>query len=394
MSTAHSKANHSPVYFKAPGAGERYRLGNEPDTLVRLRLNYEGQPRREQSSYVKAEVAVEDYQPYGNTRELRPNIIPKLNVTWANINGSGINVWAGRRWYNMKGSHLNKYRWINSGKQTHLGAGIEGLSLANTELKVAAFHHRDRNIPSRLPSNSREGALISNTVDARLSGIPLGKQHRLSIWALSAHREANTALGYKQKTGWGSGFWIVTPDLAGGKNRLGLTYRKGPAITQASGNANPISEAEGYDLNRAHQWEVNNSYRWDDHQRFALEWTLLARKLDYGTQGATGDSINWYSTGAHPLFYLSKHLSLATEVGVDYVENERLGVTGALTKTAIALQLEPAKQYVARHSLRLFASYAIWSDAFVGLIGNSPHTAPYSDDNHGWNLGLQLEHIW
>lgn len=396
MATAES--GETAAAFQAPGAGERFRLGNEPDSLLRLRASYEGAPISTTGSYLKAEAAVEGYEWHGNTRELALDEVSRFNVTWANVNGTGMNLWVGRRWYDLKGSSMNKYRWMNSGKKVHLGMGVEGIAVANGEFKVASFYHRDKDVPvlEGATGHRFSGVLTSHTLDMRLK-IPREGRHRkdsLNLWALYAHRPADQELGYPQRDGHGTGFWIDSPALAGGTNRLGLTYRQGAAITISTSNANPTNESHGYDLEHAYQWELTNTYRWDDAQQFAFEWIVVARDNNLGRQGARGESVQWYSTGAHPVVYLSDYWSLASEVGIDYVDNETLGVSGTLTKTAIALQLQSGKGYVAQHTLRLFATYAKWSDSLIGWVGGRPKGAPYFDDNHGWNIGLQIEHIW
>lgn len=395
-SLATADGGDTAAMFIAPGAGERFRLGNEPDTSVRLRLNYDGTPATPTSSSLKAEVGIEGYQTHDSSSDFALDQVPMFNITWANVNGKGMNLWAGRRWYDLKGSHMNKYRWMNSGKQVHFGMGVEGIELASGELKVASFYHRDKDVPTLAGAtgSGASGVLTSQTLDVRLQKIPLQDSHNLNLWALYAHRPADAALGYPERDGLGTGFWIDSPGWAGGFNRLGLTYREGAAIPVSTANANPINESRGYDLNNAYQWEVTNTYRWDDARNFAFEWVVIARDNNLGMDGARGESVQWYSTGAHPVVYLSDYWSVATEVGIDYVDNETLGVSGTLTKTAVALQLQSGKGYVARHTLRLFAAYAQWSDSLIGWVGNRPGNAPYGDDNHGWNFGVQIEHIW
>lgn len=395
-SLATASGGDPAAMFMAPGAGERFRLGNEPDTHLRLKLEYDGRPATPAASYFQAEVAVEGYQTHGHSREFALDQVPMFNATWANVDGKGMNLWAGRRWYDLKGSHLNKYRWMNTGKLVHFGMGIEGIDLASGELKVASFYHRDKDVPalSGATGDAASGILTSHTLDVRLQKLSLWDRHKLNLWALYAHRPADPGLGYAARDGLGTGFWIDSPGLAGGFNRLGLTYRHGAAITISTSNANPVSEARGYDLERAYQWELTNSYRWDDAQNLAFEWVVIARDSNLGRDGARGESVQWYSTGARPVVYLSDHWSLAAELGLDYVDNDTLGVSGTLTKTAVALQLQSDRSYVPRHTLRLFAAYAHWSNALVGRVGNRPDKAPYGDDSHGWNLGLQVEHFW
>ena len=85
---------------------------------------------------------------------------------------------------------------------------------------------------------------------------------------------------------------------------------------------------------------------------------------------------------------------MAFEVGLDYVDNEIIDAEGNLLKSTLALQLAKSRGYYSRPVLRLFGTYATWSDAFRGLIGNSPGDAPYGDDTSGWTIGTQIEAWW
>ena len=96
----------------------------------------------------------------------------------------------------------------------------------------------------------------------------------------------------------------------------------------------------------------------------------------------------------HPIIYLNEYWSVATQVGIDYVDNGIEGIQGSLTKVSAALQLTPSRKYLSRPVLRLYATYAQWGDELVGSVGNKPGDAPYGLDDNGWTIGAQIEHIW
>ena len=79
---------------------------------------------------------------------------------------------------------------------------------------------------------------------------------------------------------------------------------------------------------------------------------------------------------------------------VDYVDNELLDVSGYVNKITAAIMLSPAKKFMSRPELRMYATFASWSDDFIGLTGTGPKDSSYTTEDEGWNVGLQIEHIW
>jgi maltoporin len=388
-----SEGGTTAAEFAAPGAGAKYRLGNESDVQLRLQGNYLTSAPESGKTFFQAELAIEDYQRIGTSRDFTLNQVPKAWLQAGNLFGSKASVWVGRRWYYRKGSYINDYWWLNSGQKSHVGGGVEGIDLGAGELKVALFQHRDDDALA-LDDPAITGTLLSRTIDVRYEGLSLGTSGQLGLWALYADREQQQTLGYKHKHGWGIGGWWDHPQRFGGKNTLAITYRSGAAMTQNTYNGEPVRESQGYDLDHSSMWEINNTWLWDDRQDYAVEWVTLARAEDFGQAGSSGDTIHWYSTGARPIFYLSQYWNVATEVGVDYVDNQRLGVSGRVNKASIALQLSHDRGFISPPVVRFFVTYATWSDDLVGLVGTRPGDAPYSDDDHGWSSGVQFEHSW
>ena len=393
-SLATSEGGNTAAHFAAPGAGAKYRLGNESDTQLRLRFDYNNRGIKNRSTYLKSELAIEGYRQFGNTSEFELDSVPKANITLANINGSGLNYWLGRRWYGRKGSYINDYWWLNSGQKSHIGTGIEGLKFLSAKLNIAGFYHRDKHVSGIDNYSSHTGTLRSRTLDIRWEGLSLGHDHQLNLWALYADRPEESTLGYESKNGFGIGAWFNSQNMAGGKNTLALTYRQGAAMTQNTYSSKPIRENQGYDLDNSSMWEINNTWLFDNQINYAIQWIALARQENFGEKGSEGELIRWLSTGARPVFYLNEFWSVATELGLDYVDNEILGAEGSLAKLSLALQLSPNRGFMNRPVVRLFGTYAMWGDDLIGHIGGVPDNAPYAGQDSGWNIGLQVEHAW
>ncbi len=398
MGLMSSDNGKTAAHFQAPGAGAKFRLGNESDTQLRFQLNYQNKPKGTSETYTKVVVAVEDYQQLGNTRDFKMNQLPKAYIEFGNVLGGalgeGVSVWAGRRWYERKGMFMNDYFWINSGQKAHYGAGIEGIKVGEAELKLAAFKHKNVDAQGINAFAANKDDVTSKSYDARLLNMPLTDNTKLNLWSRYVKRGAEDTLGYDDETGLGLGFWFDTKNVFGGKNTFAVTHNTGASIREKTTSSNPINESAGYDLSKASMLEVNNTWLWDDKENYAVQWVTIYRSEDFGQDGAEGDTIKWYSTGVRPHFYINQHWSVATELGVDYVDNEIKGISGNVSKATVALQLSPNTGYMTRPVIRLYGTYATWSNDLVGNVGNSPDNAPYGNDNSGWTIGLQMEHIW
>jgi len=88
--------------------------------------------------------------------------------------------------------------------------------------------------------------------------------------------------------------------------------------------------------------------------------------------------------GVHPIFFLSKHLSLALEFGVSHIDDEVNERKGSLFEETVILQVSTARGFYNRPVLRLFVTHAQWGDDFKGLIESSPDDAAYVQDKGGW----------
>jgi maltoporin len=99
--------------------------------------------------------------------------------------------------------------------------------------------------------------------------------------------------------------------------------------------------------------------------------------------------LNWYSAGLRPSYHLSRYLSIVGEFGFDYTSQSD-AIEGFLLKMTIAPQLSPLNKILSRPAIRVYFTYAIWSDDFTGLVA----TSSFPDQNHGLSFGIQMESWW
>ena len=83
------------------------------------------------------------------------------------------------------------------------------------------------------------------------------------------------------------------------------------------------------------------------------------------------------------------NFSLKAEAGWDYTD-QVAGPAGSLVKLTLAPQITPQLKALSRPALRAYATWARWSEDFVGLVA----PIDYGDAQHGFTAGVQLETWW
>ncbi len=405
MGLGASEDGKTQAKFIAPGAQSKYRLGNEPDTNIEIEFDYrwyveKAETYTDASKFTEFVFMLDTYAEHGNESDLEMDNVAKAYIYFANLIGDGIDVWAGRRRYYRKDIHLNDHFWLNPGQGSHAGVGIEGMRLGPGILRVALFRFEDEDVPGLGPFEEDTGLLNSEILDLRVTDIVSNKNGSLSLWGQLARREDNNDLGFDTENGYSVGFWHTQGQLfnSESQNRFAVTFRKGAAVVQGTFNGRPVRENfdSGYDLDDSYAWEVNNDLLIEPGGPISMQWGVVIRQEKRGVtpEGGSGDTVMWYSTGVRPIFFLTDHVNIAWENGIDYVDNEPLDVSGYLFKSTVALQIAPSSEYFSRPVFRIFTTGAWWSDDFVGLVGNSPGTAPYGNDDHGWTVGAQVDTWW
>lgn len=128
-----------------------------------------------------------------------------------------------------------------------------------------------------------------------------------------------------------------------------------------------------------------------------------------GNIRAASGTRNMWSLGMRPVYWITDTIAIQGQANVSYQDNNRgysgtdsFGRSGAMGVFTIAPTIKPKGGYVTRPELRLFATYAVWSDSLkgtttpVGEGGNfSGAVAPYNGNtNSGWIFGSQVEIWW
>lgn len=114
-------------------------------------------------------------------------------------------------------------------------------------------------------------------------------------------------------------------------------------------------------------------------------------------------SRNLVSAGIRPVWWISDNIAIQGVASGFYIDNVRFGSSGSNNISVgrsgqegvftIAPTIKPKGGFFTRPEIRLFATYAIWSNSLKGTqaSGGSP---PYNGNtNQGWLIGSQME-IW
>ncbi len=392
-----SRGGHAQAAFGAPGAQSKYRLGNEPDMNAILWLDYRYILRHSQEnpSFLQAAFTLDDYAINGKIeKEFRMDNVAELYVKYANVGGAGFHLWAGRRFYNRRLIYLNDHFWLNAGQNADSGMGVEEMAIGPGRLNIAIFHLKDKMMPS-LKEAGELGRTDARALDIRYTGIVLDKGWTLALWANMTHRNGSDELGLSERYGFGVGGWIQRDLPNGSRNISALLFRQGAAMVQGTFNPRPVQEGQGYDLKNSYSLEANNDLLYEcPSLNLALQWGSIVRLESFGRKGASGRSVLWGSTGAHVRYFFSDYVNAIGEVGYDYVHDQQQNRSGGVQKSTIGLQLSVDRRFFARPIFYLFATHAIWSQSFKGLVGNGPEDAPYGAETSGWTFGAHVEHWW
>jgi len=382
--------------FKAPGAGAKYRLGNESDTYGEIGLtnNWLRLDDPTLSPYVRSTVMVSystgenfsydslNNQAQGNDFALRQAFVEAGNVIQS---APDIRFWGGQRYYQRHDIHINDFYYLD---MSGYGAGVEDVPLGNFgKLSLAWLggsvdHYQTDN-----------GNVAKQNMDLRISDIkvPLGK---LALWFDYASTKGGevrdvfnpdgSKFDAQSSSGWAAGLIHRTGEKAflGGYNEFTVQYGTGAAYNFAS-----TLDASGPDLDSASRFRVTDHFTIQPSPHFAMQTVGLYEDTKFGGPNSRQ---RWASAGIRPVYFFNDRFSIALEAGVDWVDSQPLGTDGHLWKVTLAPQLSRGGEFFSRPVLRAFVTYAKWSDEFKGMVGGTA----YENATDGLSFGMQVEAWW
>lgn len=376
--------------FQAPGAGAKYRLGNECDNYFDLggffRYNF-----NDEGPYIKTEFQVEYGGPYD--REITwlgtSNLFIEVG-NFSKLTGEA-KVWFGRRYDDRLDIHINDFFILNRKGD---GIGIKDLPIGIGKLAYTYMQNRQHPEITGIAINNK---IKQNMHEIRIYNLPVNNGGNLLLYG--SYSQIHGALVATTTTlhsvsGWGFGATHSQERLLGGKNIVSLQYGKGSSrgavspLFESSASISKLTTAASADnLKNSRTYRLSEQHIIESDKWALMSIFLYERKL-HAAFDATDQS--WFSLGVRPVYFINNTFRFVTELGHDRIEDHATSTNGGLTKATFAIEVAQAKGFWERPVLRFYGTYATWSESFKGQVGG----ATFTDRTTGWNAGIQIEGWW
>ena len=373
--------------FKAPGAGFKYRLGNECEQYGKAGLYYRYNDA-ESDFYLQAELQAEFQGDYNQDVEYTD--WARKYVELGNLFGTPVDFWIGRRYDYRRDVHIADYFYWN---QKGDGLGIRDIPLGPVNL---AYHYYEEDSFATGTGIGKD--VVQRSHDFSLYGWQSNPGGTLNIDLRIGEIDGGTFVGTSgpvtihDADGWGLSIQHRQEGVWGGTNTVVLQYGDGAARNAWS---SPWESAASLGLlttaNAADALEDGDTWRLLDHHFIQTDdWAMQSLALieSRDSDAFDGTDQTWISIGARPMWFLNDHWRVALEAGYDHVD--AAARDGGLLKTTVAVEWAPERSFWSRPAVRGYFTWAHWSDDFQGAIGGTT----YADDTDGWNAGVQVEMWW
>ncbi|HEX6731480.1 MAG TPA: carbohydrate porin [Pyrinomonadaceae bacterium] len=375
------------VAFQAPGADAKYRLGNEAETYAELifvnnLVNPEHEPGK---AWIKTEVLVEANTSNSANWGTFPNGIgnDQFRFREAFVQAGNIfksqplaRFWAGERYYRRYQSHINDF-YISD--MSGYGGGVEDLDVKVGKMAVAFL------AGARPDITTENGNYAKSNIDVRLYDVkaPGGK---LAAWFNFANAKGGTTTKgdiIPSSSGYAFGIAHQRLEWKGGYNWFSVQYGKGAASNFSTSIDDPTPF-----IKDTKRFRIAEHLLIQTNDRFAIQPVFVYQRTHSGNPRENWSQ--WLSFGARPQYFFTDHLSIAFEAGLDRTKSGNGQYDGWLRKFTIAPQIGAGRNFFSRPVLRLFVTYASWSNGLRGHVGGTP----FKDQTSGLTFGVQTETWW
>jgi maltoporin len=374
------------VAFQAPGAGAKYRLGNEAETYSELIfVNNWLNPEHDSSrAWMKTEFMIEgnttnsaNYANFSNgigndQFRLREAFVQAGNVLKSQPNAK---FWAGERYYRRQHIDIDDFYPLD---MSGYGGGVEDLNVRVGKMSLAFLSGARPDIVTQ------NGYLTKSNIDVRLYDIkgPLGLWAGWFNFATSKGGKISSGTTVPTRDGYAFGLRHQRLEWHGGYHSFSAQYGTGAASNFSTSIDDPTPF-----LRSSKRFLITESLLFQPNDRFAIMPIFVYQRSKDGDP--RHDWNQWVSFGARPEIFFTKYLSLAVEGGFDHTKS-RGQYEGWLRKITIAPQIGAGNKFFSRPVLRAFLTYASWSDGLRGMVGG----APFINRTSGLTYGLQAESWW
>jgi len=381
-----SRGGHQ-VAFQAPGAGAKYRLGNEAETYGELIFvnNWLNPERHSDKAWLTTEVLVEanttNSANYASFPD--PNDNDQFRFREAFVRGGNLfasqpeaKFWAGERYYRRQHIEIDDFYPLD---MSGYGAGVEDLKVGVGKLSVAYL------AGARPDITTPNGRYVKSNVDVRLYDVKAPGGTLAGWFDFATGKGGPTSGGAPLPTdsGFALGLKHQRLEWHGGYHAFGIQYGKGPASNFSTSIDDPTPF-----LDRRERLLITEHVLLQPNEKFAIMPIFIYQRSRDGDPRHGWDE--WVSFGARPMLFFSKYLSLALEAGLDHTRTAVGPYEGWLGKFTIAPQIGAGRKFFSRPVLRAFLTYATWSDGLRGAVGG----IPFKDRTNGFTYGVQAETWW
>ena len=354
-----------------------------------------------------------------------------------------VTFWGGQRFYDRYDIHPQDYFFLNT---SGVGGGAYNIDLGIGSLAIAYFggirsgtgaftfggnDQTDDFNQFNLQVNGGQGSFYRHTLDIRLGDIDVFSG-KLKLVLLGAYQQGGRFTtgrggeGHVPNSGGVGGGAIYQYDLPArfGKsfiqiaalygwglidfdrsnvdlNKLGNAYNS--ALAQSNDPVGTFKDVDPY--NNSQRARANIFWVWNPTDNFSLgTWAtyqfddqgFTSYQVDgNGSISSASPYLHLFTAGIRPVYWIWGPFAIQGSFGYSYLSNNRrtgaaFGDGGSLGVFSIAPTIKPRGGFFTRPELRLYATYAVWSDSLKGSIG-SPY---YANNNDGWNFGIQAEAWW
>ena len=411
-----NSAGGQQVAFEAPGAGAKYRLGNEAETYGEFIFvnNWLNPETNSDKAWLKTEVMFEANTTNSTnsasfpTRVVDGQVVANGNDQFrlreAFVRGGHFfgdiqqdaTFWAGERYYRRFHIEINDFYPLDL---SGYGGGIEDLRVGPGKLAVAFL------AGARPDITTQNGNYAKSNIDARYYDLKGPFSTTYGVWFDYATSKGGKVVATNTSTpvgtviptsdGYAVGVRFQRLEWHGGFHTFAAQYGTGAASNFSSpGNGTVVADPTSF-LDRSRQFLLTEQVLFQPNDKIAIMPIFVYQRMRDGNPQHPWQE--WVSFGARPEWFFTKYLSVAFEAGFDHTDSFLVGQTGSLDnfdgwlrKFTIAPQIGAGRKFFSRPVLRTFLTYASWSNGFKGLVGG----IPFEDRTSGLTYGVQAETWW
>lgn len=379
--------------FQAPGAGSKYRLGNECESWIELGtfqdLTFDNGiviHNQVRPLFTGANEGAIDFFDWG-----------EFYSEVSNLFDNRATIWIGRRYYQRVESHISDYWPLNMSGD---GMGISRLDLGPLLLSYSLMV--DEMDPT-VDTTEKTALLLSH--DLRLvKTFQTGEATLFLNYLTLRGRKFDNTHEVDDRNGKAAGLLYKSTSIfehwfdAKGENISGLFFGQG--LAKDAGEYLPFMSRQfendglidtlvttGSAVEESRSWRLVNFNHFET-TRYGIMSNFTYEERD--EKALTGLKQEWLSIGLRPYWFVDTHSRILFEAGYDGVHDKVSKKQYTLMKVTTAVELATAKGVWERPVVRLFYTHAAWSENAKGMVGGEYYAGKTSGDN----AGIQLEYWW